>query len=419
MITMKRIGLISVLSALVFVGCTNESVETTQVDNFNKSLEFIILEDEAVASATDFLNKGNEVNSRSLSDASIKTIWREIPLKGVQSRSGNDNETVEIPVYVVSYTDENNDPNGYVVTVGDKRVIDRVLVFADEGGWDVSEIPGFEALFWDNVDKSLTQTLSESDIDMCDTYEYIETGEIEKFAVDLFLTWGQSPSPYNDSLPACNSTTNMVAGCVAVAMGQIMAHHEYPYSGSYVHPRYNRTVNATYNWSKIKASCDARQLPLNEGRSGVANILAEAGYKVNMVYGCNVSTAYTSAVPNAFSLMGYNSTLDDFDLSIVMDNIDNEQPIYISGVASGSDIGHAWVIEGYKQIVNNLIYGRDCPEGGGESIPPTVVGYSVVSNYLYFNLGGHGASNGFYLADTFGTWHYPSYLKIVYNIDYK
>ena len=414
----KTILTATMLLVVLITGCRNESVETLEATDFQKSLEFIILEDEAVSAATDFLNKGKDVESRSAANAKIETIWRNIALDGNQSRNATEGETVEVPVYVVSYTNENDEPNGYVVTVGDKRVIDRVLVFSDDGNWDLSGIPEFEEIFWDNVDNSLTQTLSESDIDMCDTYGYEELGEIEKFAVKSFLTWGQSASPYNDSVPLCTSSnTNMPAGCVAVAMGQIMAHHQRPFTGTYIHPRYNRTVNASYDWTKMKASTDARQLPLTEGRSGVANILAEAGYKVGMDYGCNESVAYSANVTAAFSNMGYNaSNLKNFYLGDILTDINASRPVYIRGGNNGS--GHAWVVEGYKRIVNNLIHGRDCPDES-ESIPPTIVDYSVISDYLYFNLGWFGNSNGFYLADTFSSWHFPNSPQIIHNIQPK
>lgn len=410
------------LAAILINGCSNESLESAklEMEDSNKSLEFIILEDEAVAAATDFLNKGGG-DARNVSNVKVETVWRNITLNAsAASRSTTGNETVEVPVYVVSYTDANDEPDGYVVTVGDKRVIDRVLAFSDDGNWDTSGIPGFENLFWTNVDNSLTRTLSDSEIDMCDTYEYEEQGEIEEFAVDLLLTWGQTSSPYNDSVPACTETQNCPAGCVAVAMGQIMAHHEYPLSGSYIHQQYNRTVNATYDWAKMKASSDATLLPTTAGRSGVANILAEIGYKLGMSYGCSVSVANSMDVPDVFDAMGYTaSELKEFDLQIVLDDINAGRPVYIRGSNSSSSVGHAWVVEGYKQIVNNLIYGRDCPDGGGESIPPTIIGYSVQSNYLYFNLGWNGVSNGYYLADTFNDWDYPSGSRIIYNIQRK
>lgn len=270
-----------------------------KVDESKKSLEFIILEDEALEMATAFLNRGG-TETRSASNAEVKTIWRNITLNASESRNATGNENVEVPVYVISYSDENAKSDGYVVTVGDKRIIKPILVYADKGNWDLSEIPAFEELFWNGVDNSLTQTLSENDADPCDTYEYEEKYTIERYAVDQFLSWGQSSAPYNDSVPYCVSEgKNMPAGCVAVAMGQIMARHEYPTSGSYIHPRYNRTVNSTYNWSQMKANNNAASLTTETGRSGVANILAEAGYKVDMNYQCDGSGAYSSLVPQA------------------------------------------------------------------------------------------------------------------------
>ena len=409
---MKRLTYLTLaLAAILINGCSNESLESAKlkVDESKKSLEFIILEDEALIEATDFLNGGN-VETRSTLNAEVKTIWRHITLSNeVSSRSATENETVEVPVYVVSYADENGNPDGYVVTVGDKRVIDRVLVFSEEGAWNISEIPEFESFFWEGVDNSLAHTLTTSNVDPCDTYEYEEIGYVDKYAVDLFLTWRQAPSPYNDSLPACNATSNKVAGCIAVAMGQIMAHHKYPNSGSYIHQQNNRAVNITYDWNKMRAASNASSLPMAEGRSGVANILAEIGYRIGMNYGCTVSTSSSSKVQGVFNSMGYNSSeLSDFDLQTIINNIDNELPVYIRGAKSGSSVGHAWTIEGYRQKVNNLIYGRDCPDGSGEDIPPTIIEYSILSHYLYFNLGWNDTTNGFYSGEIFSDWHYPN-----------
>ena len=250
---------------------------------------------------------------------------------------------------------------------------------------------------------------------MCDTYELYNITEKVRFASGLRVEWGQSPSPYNDSLLVCTSTTNVKAGCVAVAMGQIMAHHRHPSSGAYLHKRYNRIVNAQYDWQKMTEYTSAIFLKTPEGRSGVANLLAEAGYKVSMTYGCSASSAFDSNVPKAFSEMGYtSSTLVGFNLNIIKNDIDNRLPIYIKGRNNNNTEGHAWIIEGYKEIIYDVIYGRDCPYGG-IPIPPTVVS-TFTSNYLYFNLGHNGTSNGYYLAGESGTWSHPKNISIIYNI---
>lgn len=417
---MKRLAYLTLaLAAILINGCSNESLGTKNVekDDFKKSLEFIILEDEAIEDATDFLNRGN-VETRRTSNAKVKTIWRHITLSDdVSSRSATENETVEVPVYVVSYSDENGNPDGYVVTVGDKRVINRVLVFSENGNWDLSEVPGFESIFWDGVDNSLTQTLSASDVDPCDTYEYEDVENIDFFAVDSFLEWGQSPAPYNDSLPACNATSNKLAGCVAVAMGQLMAHHEYPSSGSYTHKRYNRLVNATYDWTKMKATTKAENLTTTMGRSGVANLMAEIGDKVNMSYGCTSSSAMPESITPAFNNLGYSCKMKStYNWSTIMQEIDADRPVLLGGY-NDSGGGHIWVVEGYRQAIKHLIYGRDCPDGSGESIPPTIIESSLPVYYLYFNIGWHGSSNGFYSTDITQLKNYKNDVKMYIDIE--
>jgi hypothetical protein len=207
----------------------------------------------------------------------------------------------------------------------------------------------------------------------------------------------------------------MPVGCIAVAMGQIMAYHEWPLIGSYLHPQYSiltpHIVVAQYNWTAMKANANASNLSAT-GKSGVANLLAEAGRKLNMDYGCNGSSAYTSDVPQAFSQMGYTtSSVGTFNWSNITNDIQNDRPIYVSGISSEGK-GHAWIIEGYQSVAFNALYERDCPDGTTEEVP-----VSSVSRYVYFNLGlGGGSVNHFYSADIWGGWAYPQSVKVIYNI---
>ena len=55
---MKRLAYLTLaLAAILINGCSNEGLESAKlkVDESKKSLEFIILEDEALEAATDFL----------------------------------------------------------------------------------------------------------------------------------------------------------------------------------------------------------------------------------------------------------------------------------------------------------------------------------------------------------------------------
>jgi hypothetical protein len=315
-------------------------------------------------------------------------------------------------VYVISLENGGEDA-GFAVTVGDKRVINRVLAYSDEGEWNISEVGDFEDVFWEQVDAYLAATIAKSGDDPCDNYTYEDVQESTKFVSNFRVQWGQRPSPYNDSVPACNATSNKPVGCNAVAMGQIMSYHGRPLTGSYIHQQYNRTVNAQYNWTAMKASPNAQELTTTAGKSGVANILAEAGYKLNMNYGCNgSSSSAASYMPQAFSQMGYTcSSLTAFSLGQIFHDISINRPVYIRGESS-SDSAHGWIIEGSKRIDYLLVYAKDCPDGTTEETPTIL----STTHYLYFNLGWNGQSNAFYNADVFSSWAYSQNIRIIHNI---
>lgn len=400
----------------LFFGCNNDSSQVNDVGE-DMSAWFMISPDEAKTAALQFLNANSQgTKSVSAGEVEVQTVWRTLAFDNPVSSVTRSQSTYteEIPVYILSLKSSIGDNAGYVVSVGDKRVQNRVIAFSDEEKWDMSELPEFESFFWENVDNYLINTLSEGEVDMCDTYEYyVHNSDNVKFVSDFLLKWGQSPSPYNDSLPACTSTTNKVAGCVAIAMGQIMAYHGKPVSGSYVHQKYGRTVNVQYDWVKMREQLSAQYISTTVGLSGVANIIAEAGYKVYMDYGCSGSGAYDINVPQAYSRMGYtSSSLVSFNLNTIVNDINNKRPVYIRG--NGNRGGHAWIIEGYKKIIYDIIYGRDCPNGG-TPIPPTVVG-TISHDYLYFNLGWHGSSNGYYLAEPFQNWEFATFVQMIHGI---
>jgi hypothetical protein len=410
---MKK-NLVLFLFVFLTIGCKEDSSVLIEEEETNYGL-FVITPDKAKEEALQFVSANKPLSKSSeILTSEIQTVSRTLNISASSSSSLSASRQLDyseqVPVYLISL--KNGDENaGYVVTAGDKRVPQRVLAFSDEGEWDLSGMEGFEEVFWNQVDAYLSTSIAESDIDPCDNYMYEDVYESTKFVSDFRIQWGQSPSPYNDSVLVCSTSgINVPAGCVAVAMGQIMSHHGRPLSGTYTHPQYNRTVSAQYNWTTMKASASAQYLSA-AGRSGVANILAAAGTKVYMSYGCNSSGAYDSNVPQAFSQMGYTcSSLVGFNLYQIVNNLDINYPVYMRGT-SNSGNGHAWVVEGYRRITYDQVYYKDCPDGTTEETPVT-----SFSHYLYFNLGWHGQSNGFYLADSFSTWAYPQNINIIYNI---
>lgn len=120
---------------------------------------------------------------------------------------------------------------------------------------------------------------------------------------------------------------NVFAGCVAIAMGQIMNYHQHP---------------AGYSWSTIS----------NNKYSEAARLIADIGRNVNMDYGViGVDTGSGSNIYKAntgFQKMGYNSTIST-SVNIRTEVATNRRPIYIRGSKAGANTGHAWVLSGYKE----------------------------------------------------------------------
>ena len=192
--------------------------------------------------------------------------------------------------------------------------------------------------------------------------------------------WSQTDS-YNDSCPS-------FAGCVAIAMGQIMRYHKWPKTGRGWHkyipseePGYGQQFAnfgaTTYRWDlmpdKIRAHNSAAE------RAAVAQLLYHAGVSVDMSYTKSGSGSYTIdvlyAMPQYFRysdsimLCTYSDYSNEQWFSMMKAEIDAGRPVIYSGATSRQE-GHAWVVDGYNS-----------------------------DGYLHINWGWGGDYDGFFLPD--------------------
>lgn len=429
---MKKHFLLSmVLSGWLCMSCESLNHEENNSTFMNEQVSVnTISEQEAISNALQFLDDQSTV-TKSQTDSlipEVQTIFRPISIQGQQQVAYSiSNEGYEnIPVYIINFKTITGEKKGFVVEVGDKRVLGKVLAFSSIGIWDMSNLPEFEHIFFEQTDKLISKSINEyqtnfsSDVDPCDTGLFQEITKTTTKKCAMNLNWGQSPSPYNDSLPICVSTSQKdPAGCVAVAIAQIMAHHQKPTSGSYIHPVNMKLRNTTYNWSGMKSVADAKNLTNTTYRSQVANLLAEIGDKCSMSYGCDGSGSNIYYAYDAFTLMGYNINMliGSYNFSKVKVDIDSNRPVYMRGTRTGG-VGHAWVVEGYqtKDWAEKMV--RECPNS---PIEESYTGETGTNYYLYFNLGWNGSSNGYYLvtttsAYTSGSFLYTSDMMTITNI---
>jgi hypothetical protein len=209
----------------------------------------------------------------------------------------------------------------------------------------------------------------------------------------LQTNWFQS-GDFNDDCPnyGCSQRTDgrVVAGCVAIAMGQIMRY--------YAHP-------TNYNWNAI---------PNNNTDASfeTAQLIRNIGDAVNMNWGCTSSGASSNQAKNAFKDdFGYSASIDyrDFSLSKCTQDLHMSRPVYLDGCEEMStvlgipvyDDCHAWVTDGHRRT--------------------NADGY--IFNYLHMNWGwgniiGDGFGNGWYLYyDWTPTSHdYAFNRKMIVNI---
>lgn len=117
------------------------------------------------------------------------------------------------------------------------------------------------------------------------------------------------------------------AGCVAVAMGQVLYHWKRP---------------GLVDWSKVKDTCSTRE---------TAMLMQIIGKSLDMMY--NVDQSGSSGIPfdqvnriiNAFHEFGFSAKYGDFELNKAINEIDNERPVIL--IAYSEFLCHAWISTAY------------------------------------------------------------------------
>jgi hypothetical protein len=432
---MKKITAYSILLVSFFsISCTHIEKDVSLTTSIStKSLandKFSLSEKEAIDKAEQFFlgiehSKQHEGVSRSISAMNLS---EKVPLieTVVRMIKNDKNDIEQIPVYIINYIDTRNlAAAGYIVLVGDKR-LNGVLVYSDTGSWNTKDpaIQNFINFFWENVDDMIKNELETIDstsrgpdspyvrlyghpcCSYCDEYSVFSYYDNAK-RLNQPALWGQY-EPYNKKLePACDNfiyySGYYPTGCWATAMGQIMAYHQKPTSGSYVNYD-GQTVNTNYNWSTMLTSQFAGSLS-SQGLDMVQNLLAEIGEKVNMLYYCSGSSTTIYNARAGFIAMNYTtSPVLNYSYSTVNSEIYLDRPVAIRGGNSYIFGNHAWVIDGVNsQKIIEEIYWECSWIGGNKILLDTFVTYV---DYVYCNLGTMtpNTGNGYFRSDIFNNF---------------
>ena len=143
-------------------------------------------------------------------------------------------------------------------------------------------------------------------------------------------TWDQG-YPYNTKLD--NPQENL--GCTTIAAGQIMKYFRMPTS---------------FNWD---------EMPRDTTNYVSANfhVLTNFLKALHDAIGVHNGLASTDDVQEALHrTYGYDVTRISHSLTRVMSSLNDNRPVYMRGNSPGSEVGHAWVCDGYKYTTPEYEY---------------------------------------------------------------
>jgi hypothetical protein len=343
------------------------------------------------------------------------------------------------------------DSTGFVIVSGTDDVL-PILAYSTESIFDPDNIPPNMAEVLNRYKQEIQYVIDNniaSTQEITKQWNELISGKVanrKANAVSVYpllgeLKWNQAPI-YNDSCPYDEQAEaydgyRCPAGCVAIAMAQIIRYWEYPAhgtgskcylaeygNGSNHYGNYGTLCadfeNTTYDYTLMpnqltSSSSDAE-------KQAVTQLIYHCGVALNMQYGPSASGAYTVlrdyflnmkdgagndytdariALKNHF---GYSQvqgiSKDDYTetewINILKEQLSNWQPVLCSGQDISANAGHAYVCDGYDSY-----------------------------NYFHFNWGWGGAYNGYCLVSSLipggvgiggGAGNYSSGQQAIINI---
>ena len=322
-------------------------------------------------------------------------------------------------LYVVDFEDN----AGSAILAADSRIPEKVLVVTDKGNI-IDSIPVYENGMFESTDYFSDFSLYNEDeddyyigqvdaqvieycIDYADDYVggtnsssntitstvYGSWANNEKIYPKLTTAWHQT-SPFNDAIPTSRyffwqSWKRGPAGCVPIAIAQIMAYHEFPSNLS--------CNDYIINWTGIKNIC-TRSNPnatgTNYDRQAVARLVSNIGAWCSTIYTPDFAFALPRKARDCMSTFGYSNVIRTYGYneSKVEDMLRNDNPVFIAAI-SGLTNGHAWVIDGY------LDRSRDIKNYNSSGV--LVSSTTENQKLMHCNFGWNGYCNGYYTSGIF------------------
>ncbi len=446
----KKLSYFLLLTLVIsFVSCKDEFIEEVNNETIVKNEEsFTIPLEEALQNLNSTLDvielQELQNNAKGLYRATTKRKREIANVEVIYDNSPNNNGAMKAPnlkrnklLYAVQFKGN----RGGAVLSADKRIGNIVLAITENGNiLEKQEPREYEQLFKAYPDfkfynkelddyyvGSLSPSFRNITLDICNNYaqnrfkRLNEDGTIEDVPNDFILytteakpwqvvkkvgpllttTWNQR-SPFNDATPL--SRWNLFqdwkkgpAGCVPIAVAQIMAYHEYP----------NLNKFTPYsNWKEVKKIHSLFQ-PWNSGTSqsryAVAIVVRDIGKECETFYTKKFAFAYPSDARDCMKHYGYKNVHRKkyYKTSVVVDMLKKGNPVFVAGISGWKD-GHAWVVDGYierEREIHKIKYTKTLAMKKYKK--EFIDSWIETQTLIHCNFGWGGRCNGYYYSGIF------------------
>lgn len=411
---MKKLLLLFFSFILLQTSCS-DSFELEQTVEFKQENDlennFSVGMNEAVIIASQALDRLNNSFVDSRNSSKSRTVKQVLTYPTSQSR------VAETSLYIVNFEE-----GGFAIVSADERTTD-VYALSNEGEFKLDNVNSayfmnmITTCFNEEIDSISSQGTDVSiaaeqpapegpeiyakiEYEGRECYWYSETTQTTPFNL-LVTNWSQG-EPYRHFC-FTESGENAVAGCVPIAMAQIMAYHKRP----------NSFNNHTYYWDYLTQSSTISTT--SYWADNVAYLVHDIGVDANVDYGTEETGANNSNAVLTFRNFGYSATLKEYVLNDIISALDDSEPVYISGVrietTTNGDTepkGHAWVLDGYyEETTEDRYYDVETLE----------IVYNSINRKYYLHCNwGWGNSNCYCLSKVFtvGTRCYDRDFSLIY-----
>lgn len=391
--------------AVLLIGCTQEPVPVLEKETL-ATRSYLISMDSLRKIALDLpFSLSEETTTRALS----KQVAEIVPVAKILS-SVRQAKTAKsyTPVYVVNYEDD----AGFAILSADSRT-DQILAYSDYGNLTEEEDNPGVLFFLEGIPAFMEDQIANYSATVDSLFEdyYCESWNT---GTNTFVTirgpytttqWNQNPDPYYTYMPtlSCSGTSKKAyAGCVTIALLQIIAYYNKPVSFKYGGQNYSINYWPDYTYTPSAANLAPSQ---REILGKYIYYMTERA-QLNATYACSgTSVSITDGRTHLKSVGLQIGSTTAYSWTPIKQDIDNYRIVWARG--NSSDSGHSWVIDGYRIYTTQHTWVERCYDrNSGAFISENTGSHNQYQNLVRCNWGWGGYRDGYFNSGVFNT-NYP------------